>query len=108
MAVSKDFLEYILDQLSRWGGVSVLRMFGGAGLFRDGIMFDLVANDVTYLKVDDTTKDKYVVEGSSPLKPFPDKSTVLSYYELPGDILENPEKFIDWAGESLSIQMKQK
>ena len=108
MAVSKGFLEFILDQLSKWGGVSVRRMFGGAGLYRDGKMFGLVANDIIYLKVDDRTKDKYVVEGSSPLKPFPDRPTVLSYYELPGDILENPEGFIEWARESLSIQMKQK
>ena len=107
MAVSGEFLEYILDQLSKWGGVSVRRMFGGAGLYRDGKMFGLVANDVTYLKVDDTTKDKYIEAGSSPLKPFPDKPTVLSYYELPGDILEDPEEFIEWAGESLYIQMKQ-
>ena len=42
MAVSGDFLEYILDQLSKWGGVSVRRMFGGAELFRDGKMFSLV------------------------------------------------------------------
>lgn len=108
MAVSGEFLEYILDQLSKWGGVSVRRMFGGAGLYRDCKMFGLVANDVTYLKVDDTTKDKYIEEGSSPLKPFQDRPTVLSYYELPGDILEDPEEFIEWAGESLSIQMKQK
>ena len=108
MAVSGEFLEYILDQLSKWDGVSVRRMFGGAGLFRGGKMFGLVANDVTYLKVDDTTKDKYIETGSSPFKPFTDRPKIMSYYELPGEILEDPEEFIEWAEESLFVQMQQK
>lgn len=108
MTVSEGFLEYVLDQLSRWGGVSVRRMFGGAGLYRDGKMFGLVADDIAYLKVDETNREKYKAAGSSPFKPFPNRPTVMSYYEVPGDILENPEDLIEWAVESLSIQMKQK
>lgn len=53
MAVSDDFLNYVLDQLSRWGHVTVRRMFGGAGLYRDGKMFGLIADDIAYLKADD-------------------------------------------------------
>ncbi len=63
MAVSNDFLEYVLDQLSEWSKVKIKRMFGGAGLYLDGLMFGLVANDVVYLKVDETNKDKYIKHG---------------------------------------------
>ena len=108
MSVSNSFLEYILDQLSEWGNVTIRRMFGGAGLYRDGKMFALVANDVVYLKVDETNKDKYLAAGSSPLKPFPGRPTILSYFEIPPDILEDEEELIEWAEESLSIQKKQK
>jgi len=31
-----------------------------------------------------------------------------SYYEIPPDILEEPEELIEWAHESLSIQKKRK
>jgi len=106
MAVSKDFLEYILDQLSEWGEVYVRRMFGGAGLYRDGLMFGLVANNVAYLKVDETNREKFLEAGSAPLKPFPDRPTVMSYYEIPPDILEDRDELIIWAEESLSIQKK--
>ena len=41
MPVSDDFTGYVLDQLSSWGGVTSRRMFGGAGLYRDGKMFGL-------------------------------------------------------------------
>jgi hypothetical protein len=32
----------------------------------------------------------------------------ISYFEIPPDILENPEKLIEWAEKSLSIQKKRK
>jgi len=108
MTVSNDFLEYILDQLAPWGGVTVRRMFGGAGLYRDGKMFALVADDVAYLKVDKTNKDKFLAAGASPFKPYADKPTTMSYFEIPPDILENSEELIEWAQESLAIQKKQK
>lgn len=104
MPVSNDFIGYIIDQLSAWGQVTARRMFGGAGLFLDGRMFGLVADNVAYLKVDETNKDKFLAAGSSPLRPFPNKPTVLSYFEIPPDILENPEELIEWAEEALSIQ----
>ncbi len=86
MAVSNDFLNYVLDQLSTWGDIYVKRMFGGAGLWREGLMFALVANDVVYLKVDETNKVKYIREGSTQLKPFKSQATVLSFYNVPPDI----------------------
>lgn len=106
MAVSNDFLEYVQDQLREWGEVSVRKMFGGAGLYREGKMFGLVADDVVYLKVDDTNREKYEAAGSGPLKPFEDEKTVLSFYELPADVFEDPEALMEWAAESLAIQLK--
>lgn len=105
MPVPKGFLDFILDQLSKWDGVSARRMFGGAGLFRNGKMFGIVADDVLYFKVDESSRDKYEAEGSSPFKPFSNRPTIMSYYDVPGDILEDPGELIEWAGESLSIQL---
>jgi len=108
MAVSDGFLEYVIDQFSAWGEVAVRKMFGGAGLYRDGRMFGLVADDVVYLKVDDTTRDKYLAAGSAPFKPFKDKPTSLSYFQLPPEIFEDAEALMEWAEESLDIQKKGK
>ncbi|NQT63194.1 MAG: TfoX/Sxy family protein [Candidatus Marinimicrobia bacterium] len=108
MAVSDDFLEYLSDQLSMWGEVTSRKMFGGAGLYRDGKMFALVSDDVAYLKVNETNKDKFLAAGSSPFQPYPDKPAMMSYYEIPPDILENPEELMSWAQESLLIQKTKK
>ena len=108
MPVSNNYLDYILEQLARWGDVSVRRMFGGAGLYRDGKMFGLVSSNVVYLKVDDTNRQKFLVKGASPFKPFSNRPRILSFYELPEEILENPDEFITWAKEALAIQKKRK
>ena len=90
MPVSHEFVEYVLEQLSGWGEVSVRQMFGGAGLYRGGTMFAVIADDVAYLKVDDTNRDDFVKAGSAPFLPYPEKnkSTVMSYFEIPAEVLE--------------------
>ncbi len=108
MTVSGEFLEYVLDQFRDWGEVSARKMFGGAGLYKDGKMFGLVADDAVYLKVDDSNRIKYETAGSKPFKPWKDKPTVMSYWELPPDVFENPDALMEWAAESLAIQKKRK
>jgi len=110
MAVSDGFLNYLLDQLPRWGEVSVRRMFGGAGLYRDGKMFGLIADGVAYLKVDDSNREDFVKAGSSPFNPYPElnKAAVFGYYEIPPDVLENRDELSRWAQRSWDIQGKKK
>jgi DNA transformation protein and related proteins len=46
MPVSDEFIAYVVDQLSGWGEVSVRKMFGGAGLYREGAIFGVIADGV--------------------------------------------------------------
>ena len=110
MAVSDEFVEYILAQLSNWGEVSVRPMFGGAGLYRGGIMFAVIADDVAYLKVDDSNRDDFVRAGSAPFEPYPDKikTTIRTYYEIPADVLEDPAELAKWAQRSWLVARKKK
>src|SRR5512139_1008190 len=106
MAVSDEFLTYVRDQLRNWGEVSVRRMFGGAGLYREGRIFGLIADDVAYLKVDDSNREDFVRAGSSAFNPYPEKgkTAVMGYYEVPPEVLENPAEFSRWAQRSLAVQ----
>jgi DNA transformation protein len=52
MTASDSFVDFLKDSLSGLGPVSVRRMFGGAGVYADGVMFGLVAQDALYLKAD--------------------------------------------------------
>lgn len=99
MPVSREFLDYVADQLAGFGPVAIRRMFGDAGLFRGGRMFGLVADDVVYLKVGDANRAAYLAAGAKPFtysrRGAP--ATLASYYEVPGEILDDPEALAAWA-----------
>ncbi len=110
MGVSEEFVDYVVEQLSGWGEVSVRRMFGGAGLYREGTMFGVLAEDVAYLKVDDSNREDFVRAGSAPFEPYPDKikTTIRTYYEIPGDVLENAAELARWAQRSWLVARRKK
>ena len=103
MPVSDEYLTYVIDQLECVGAVQARRMFGGAGLYCDGLFFALVADDVLYFKVDDSNRPDYESAGMGPFRPFPDKPNVMQYYEVPIEALENRDTLYDWARKALDV-----
>ncbi|ODA39476.1 TfoX/Sxy family protein [Desulfosporosinus sp. BG] len=103
MTVGESYKEYVVDQLGKLGFITVKKMFGGAGLYYDGLIFGILANDVLYFKVDDSNRSDYERVGMEPFQPFEDKPMVMPYYEVPVDVLENRELLADWAVKALSV-----
>ncbi|WP_316978996.1 TfoX/Sxy family protein [Shumkonia mesophila] len=100
MVLSPEFRDYVLEMLEPLGGVTARRMFGGAGLYRDGTIFALVAGDVLYFKVDDANRADYEAAGTGPFRPFEDKPFAMPYWEVPADILEDPAEICAWAAKA--------
>ena len=69
MASRPEFRDHVLDLLTPLGPVTAPRMFGGFGIYLDGVMFALIADDVLYLKVDDRTRPDYEAAGAAPFRP---------------------------------------
>ncbi len=90
MPISEEYLDYVLDQLEELGSVSARKMFGGAGIYLDGIFFALIADDILYFKVDETNLQDYLSVDSNQFKP-------LLFYEVPADILENRDELYEQA-----------
>lgn len=104
MAVSNDFLQYVLEQLAGLGGVTPRRMFGGVGLYHEERFFGLIARDTLYFKVDDTNRQDYEAHGMSRFRPFDDKPQwSMTYYEVPADTLEDADECMAWARKSVAI-----
>ena len=80
------------------GDVTARSMFGGYGIYCDGVMFGLVADGALYFKVDDHNRDDFVQEG---LEPFiyekKGKKIAMSYYSAPGDSVDNSDALLPWA-----------
>ena len=106
MSNSREFIDYLVDRLGRLGDARARAMFGGHGLYLDGLMFALIASDTLYLKVDDGTRDRYCAEGLKPFKPSVDRPMTMSYYPLPEEVFEDQESLIEWAREAFSAAMR--
>jgi DNA transformation protein len=101
MAVSADYREYVLEQMGRVAPVSGRAMFGGVGIYSDGLFFALMDDGAVYLKVDDTDRAMFVDAGMGPFDPYGDGSMLMRYYELPADLLESPDLLRPWMDAAL-------
>lgn len=92
-----EFVDFLQEAFRGLGPVVVRRMFGGHGLYHDGVMFALVADDTLYLKVDDATVARFVDRG---LPAFEhgrgDRILRMSYHLAPPEVLEDPAEAARW------------
>ena len=107
MPVSKDYAKFVQDQLSEFGEVEFKSMFGGIGIFKEGVMFAKIGGDTFRLKVDETNQKQFEDRG---MKPFHSekKKKGMPYWEVPQDILENRTELAKWAQQSFEIALKSK
>ena len=108
MATSAEFLDFIKEQFQDFGPVSVRRMFGGAGIFRDGLMFALVVDETLYLKADAVSQGDFEAQS---LPPFSyaargGKRTVMAYWRAPEACLDDRDAMTDWAGKAFGAALR--
>ncbi len=104
MAVSSDYADFVLEQLSGLPRLASRRMFGGLGLYCDELFFGLISDDVLYFKVDDSNRADYEALGMRRFAPYPDRpSWKMAYYEVPADVLEDREQLTGWARKSIGV-----
>ncbi|UCD94737.1 MAG: TfoX/Sxy family protein [Candidatus Zixiibacteriota bacterium] len=101
MAVSDEFKDFILDRLEGIGQITARRMFGGLGLYMDGMFFALASDNILYFKVNENNLPDYQASGAKPFKPFGEKSYAMSYYEVPAEILDDDDALREWAMKAL-------
>ena len=66
MASNSDFVQYIADQCSGAGEITVKKMFGDYGIYCDGKIFGLICDDCFYLKPTDVVRPLLRVEDMRP------------------------------------------
>jgi DNA transformation protein and related proteins len=106
--------EFIHELFSQFRPVTVKRMFGGAGLYCEGLMFGLVFDGAIFLKVDETSIPDFEREGSQPFVYTRAKSHgrvgrhSLSYWRLPERLYDDSDELAVWAGRALAIAERKK
>jgi DNA transformation protein and related proteins len=104
--------DFIRDLFAPFRHVAVKRMFGGAGLYADGLMFGLVFDGVIYLRVDAASTADFEREGSEPFvyplaKRRPGHASQ-HFWRLPERLYDDPEELAVWADRALAIALSRR
>jgi len=107
MPLNPEYAAFIEDLLAAFGPVKVKRMFGGGGVYRDGVMFALIADDTLYLKADAETEKRFAAEGSRPFEyRGKNRPVSLSYWQLPERLYDEPDELAEWARHAYAAALR--
>ncbi len=108
MAVSSELTELIIEQLEGFGPVAVRRMFGGAGLFCQGLMFGLISDDVLYFKSDAQTLPDFETENlqSFGYESKTGRRTIMSYTRSPERVFDDGQEMVEWAQKAFEAAIR--
>jgi DNA transformation protein len=107
MAASDDFVHHVIELLAPAGRVAVKRMFGGHGVYLDGLFMAIIADDALYLKVDELTRAEFEAEGCAPFVYSKDgKAMAMRYHRAPDEAMEAPHLMRPWARRALEAALR--
>lgn len=107
--MADSFHDFVRELFAGLGPIKVKRMFGGAGVYADGVMFGLLADDAIYLKADDTLKAALTEEGCGPFVwtpssgPRAGEKIDMGYWRLPDAALDDPDLAAEWGAKALAV-----
>lgn len=104
-----EFVAHLHEVFEQFGPIAAKRMFGGHGIYHQGRMFALVADDVLYLKADVESRAAF---DALDLPPFTyvknGKSMTMSYFAAPECIFDDAEEASRWASLAFAAAMRAK
>ncbi len=109
MSVTPSFRQFVLEQLQRvLPAIRAKSMFGGVGIYSEELFFALIDDESVYFKVNDTNRGDFEERGLGPFRPFGDEGETMQYYELPPDLLEDPDALRPWADKAVQVARQAK
>lgn len=104
MAVSESLVALLQEQLEPLGRITFRRMFSGAGLYCDGVIFGLILRETLHFKVDDRNRAAYEAEG---MEPFSYEAQgrirqIGAYWRVPERLFDEPDAMVEWARAALA------
>lgn len=92
-----EFVDYVVELMAGWEVVLARKMFGGYGLYREGLMFALIVEDELFFKTDANNVAQFERAGSHPFVYQSQTRTVqMSYWSAPAASLDSPTEIGGW------------
>ena len=104
MTASANFAEFLREQLSPLGRVTLRRMFGKSGVFCDGVMLAMVTDDTLYFRVDEQNQADFQEAASAPPLNYEKggRAIDLAFWRAPDRLLDEPDELVRWARSALA------
>jgi DNA transformation protein len=80
--------------------VEARRLFGGYGLYLEGVFFGVISEGMLYFRTDEASRPEYVREGMRALQPKGrprGPKTVDRNFTVPAGVVADPVKLKEWA-----------
>ncbi len=107
MAKRNEYVDYLLELMKDLGYVTARPMFGGFGIYADGLFFAIVVDDVLYFKTDDTNRGQFL---ERELEPFTyemkGEMMTMNYYRCPEEALESPALMGEWGRSGIGAALR--
>jgi len=101
MVAPSALLDYVLDQLAPLGQARGRAMFGGHGLYLDGLFVGIVSDETLYLKADEQTRAGFEDAGMEPFTyAKAGRRIALSFWQAPADAVEDPTELCRWVSDA--------
>jgi DNA transformation protein len=102
-----ELIEHLRGIFEQLGPVATRRMFGGYGLYHDGVMFGLVADESLYLKADGEAVAHFEARGLGPFTyRHRGREVAMSYYLAPPEVLEDPQEAAVWGRRAYEAALR--
>lgn len=92
--------EALRDLLQDFGPISIRRMFGGKGIYHQGLIFALVVRDELLFKADEITIPEFLDAGANQWTYEGRKGgdpIAMPYWSVPSEAFDDPEVMTRWA-----------
>src|SRR3974390_2320465 len=98
MESATSLVDYAIELLGPFGAVSGRAMFGGHGIYLDGVLFAIVAQESLWLKADNINRAEYEAQGCPVFSYVRSGKTVtMSFFQAPPEAMESPQAMMPWA-----------
>jgi DNA transformation protein len=107
-----DFANHCMELLVPLGPVLARRMFGGFGLYVDGLFLAIISRGELYLKADALSQSRYVDAGCEPFrysksgKDGRQEVASLNYFRPPEETIESPALMLPWGRLAMEAALR--
>lgn len=110
MKNSAEYLAHVLELMRPTGLATARAMFGGHGLYLDGVIIAIVIDDVLYFKTDDENREAFAAQGLEPFRYVTKEGEVhvMSYHRAPDGALDGPIGMAPWLRSAQEAALRRK